>query len=218
MVSDAISKINQLKPTLYAFKKDARFKGLSLPEGSHYGLMAQDVEKVFPHLIRETTKLLDPLQPLIPDKEGRLIAPTEKASTEKITIKAVNYTELIPILIRGIQEMDSTITHQQEEIEELKLAINAAGRDNAFPAKAWMKQNVPNPVSNNTTIKYFIPEEIRLARILITDAKGQQLKIFNVSGDGTVQFSAGTLPSGTYTYSLVVDGKTISAKKMSIAR
>jgi hypothetical protein len=222
LISDAITKINQLKPSFYEFKKDERLKGLSLPKGSHYGLIAQDVEKIFPGLIKETTKLLHPPKPLVPNKEGKLVPSTEKFNSEKITIKAVNYTELIPILVRGIQEMDSAykseIAALKEEIETLKLAINMANPGNAFPSKASMKQNVPNPVLNRTTIQYYIPNEARAARILVTNAKGQQLKIFNVSGNGTVNFSAGTLAAGTYTYSLIVDGKTIMAKKMIIVR
>jgi hypothetical protein len=144
--------------------------------------------------------------------------PTEKMKNEKITIKAINYTELIPILVRGIQEMDSTIPELKEEIEALKIAVDMANAGNSRPSKASMKQNVPNPVLNSTTIRYFIPNEARAARILVTNAKGQQLKIFNVSGDGSVNFSVGTLAAGTYTYSLVVDGITISAKKMVITK
>jgi hypothetical protein len=217
-MTDAITKINQLKPSFYEFRKDVRFKGLSLPKGSHYGLIAQDVEKVFPTLVKETTKFLHGPQPLVPDKEGRLMEPTEKMKNEKITIKAINYTELIPILVRGIQEMDSTITELKEEIEALKIAVDMANAGNSRPSKASMKQNVPNPVLNSTTIRYFIPNEARAARILVTNAKGQQLKVFNVSGDGSVNFSVGTLAAGTYTYSLVVDGITISAKKMVITK
>jgi hypothetical protein len=222
LMSDAISKINQLKPSFYEFKKDERLKGLSLPKGSHYGLIAQDVEKIFPGLIKETTKFLHPPKPLVPNKEGKLVPSTEKFDAEKITVKAVNYTELIPILVRGIQEMDSAykseIAALKEEIVTLKFEIDMANRGNAFPSKAFMKQNVPNPVLNSTTIQYYIPNEARAARILVTNAKGQQLKIFNVSGNGTVNFSAGTLAAGTYSYSLVVDGKTISSKKMIIVK
>ena len=125
---------------------------------------------------------------------------------------------MIPVLIRGIQELDSTITALKDEIEELKSAMDISNRDFPLPSKASMKQNVPNPVLNSTTIRYFVPNEAREARILVTDANGQQLKIFNVSGDSTVNFSAGTLAAGVYTYSLVVDGKTISARKMIIVK
>jgi hypothetical protein len=71
---------------------------------------------------------------------------------------------------------------------------------------------------NATTIGYFIPKETRSARILIANAKGQQLKVFNVTGDGSVNFSAGTLAAGTYTYSLEVNGIISVTKKMIIAK
>jgi hypothetical protein len=221
-LTNAMEKINQLKPSFYEFKNDARFKVLALPKGSHYGLIAQDLEKVFPALVRETSKALHQSTSPAIDKQGAIFTQTNKQDNEKINIKAVNYTALIPILVRGIQEMDSIykseINSLKEEIAELKLAVNNSRSGNLFPSKATMKQNVPNPVLNTTTIGYFIPDGTSSARIMITDTKGQQLKVFNVSGDGSVNFSAGTLAAGTYSYSLVVDGQTISSKKMIIAK
>jgi hypothetical protein len=222
VLTDAIGKINQLKPSVYEFKKDARFKALALPKGSHYGLIAQDLEKVFPVLVKETTKLLHRSMPLANDRQKELLTAGNTQDKEKITIKAVNYTALIPILVRAIQELDSIykseINGLKEEIEELKLAVNNLGSGNLLPSKATMKQNVPNPVMNATTIGYFIPKETRSARILIANAKGQQLKVFNVTGDGSVNFSAGTLAAGTYTYSLEVNGIISVTKKMIIAK
>jgi hypothetical protein len=154
VLTDAIDKINQLKPSVYEFKKDARFKALALPKGSHYGLIAQDLEKVFPVLVKETTKLLHRSMPLANDRQKELLTAGNTQDKEKITIKAVNYTALIPILVRAIQELDSIykseINGLKEEIEELKLAVNNLGSGNLLPSKATMKQNVPNPVMNTT--------------------------------------------------------------------
>jgi hypothetical protein len=222
LVTDAMQKINQLKPSLYEFKKDARLKVLALPKGSHYGLIAQEVEKVFPEAVKETTKKLHLPGTVRADKQGQLVMPSEKVDNEKITIKAVNYIELIPILVRGMQEMDSTykaeITMLKEEIETLKLAIGASDPEKASTSKASMKQNVPNPVRVSSTIQYFIPDYTRTATILVTNSKGQQLKSYQVSGTGTITFDVGSLPSGIYNYTLVADGKTILSKQLIIAR
>jgi hypothetical protein len=126
----------------------------------------------------------------------------------------LRYGEFVVPLVKGMQELIAKVEAQEKEIERLK-GIIAGGSGKSL---AFIKQNTPNPVTSSTTIEYFIPNEVRAARILVTNAKGQQLKVYNVAGSGTVQFNTGTLPSGTYTYSLVADGKTISAKKMVIAR
>jgi hypothetical protein len=48
--------------------------------------------------------------------------------------------------------------------------------------------------------------------------KGQQLKFYDVSGSGSINFYAGSLPSGTYNYTLVTNGQTVVTKKLVIAR
>lgn len=73
-----------LNPVQYNYIHDERKK-------QHYGLIAQDVENIFPDLIKETYD-----------------------TTHKTNIKSVNYVELIPILIHKMKQM-------QTEINNLKL-------------------------------------------------------------------------------------------------
>ncbi len=70
-------------------------------------------------------------------------------------------------------------------------------------------QNVPNPFSNTTIISYSIPQKYAAAQIRITDNNGKQLKQFNLacSNNGTLKIDASSFASGTYYYSLVIDGK-----------
>ena len=70
----------------------------------------------------------------------------------------------------------------------------------------------------STTIQYSVPDDTRSARIIVTNEIGQQVKEFNVSGAGSVNFNTGNLPSGTYNYSLLVDSKTSITKKLVIVR
>lgn len=178
-------KVMQLKPSTYYLKE-------SRNRASHksIGLIAQEVEQVFPELVYEI--------------DGNL--------------KSLNYSALSVVAIKAIQEQQETITRLTEEMEKLKSLVLELRGQSPEPSKGWIKQNSPNPVTVSTTIPYSISSEAKAARILITNTKGQQLKIYTVSGSGTVNFAAGTLPSGTYTYSLVVDGKTVSSKKLVIAR
>ena len=82
-----------------------------------------------------------------------------------------------------------------------------------------MSQNNPNPVAGATTIRYSLPAGFRAAQIIITDNSGKTIKQLplNTAGNGTINIDASTLSSGTYNYTLVVDGKTIESKRMVVA-
>jgi len=40
--------INQLHPKHYEYRHDSHYQLVNLPKGEHYGLIAQDVEKILP--------------------------------------------------------------------------------------------------------------------------------------------------------------------------
>jgi hypothetical protein len=86
ITSDECDQILDLQPKKYTFIDDTTKK-------THYGLIAQDVEKHYPLLVSEIDNVLD-----------------NNADTK---IKTVNYMELIPIMIRKMQNM-------QHEIDQLK--------------------------------------------------------------------------------------------------
>jgi len=49
-----------------------------------------------------------------------------------------------------------------------------------------------------------------MAQIRITDIKGSTVKIYNASkGEGLVIIKSGDLPTGAYTYSLIINNKKI---------
>ena len=72
----------------------------------------------------------------------------------------------------------------------------------------YLEQNTPNPVNGTTIIRYHVPETTMLASINITNAKGQVIKTVTLSkGSGQVSLNTAMLASGTYNYTLYVDGK-----------
>jgi hypothetical protein len=91
-VTDA-SKLLQLRPVTY---EKVLLGGEHADDRwfNETGLIAQEVQKVFPEFI------------------------SEGATTEKYL--SVNYPSLIPILIKGYQEQEAKIIAQQKELEELK--------------------------------------------------------------------------------------------------
>jgi hypothetical protein len=214
-VDNAMEILAQLKPKTYTFREDGEYALMNLPRGKHYGLIAQEVEEVLPALVAEAEFEPGRIRKAVRDAKGEQ-GTYDNSNNDIIKFKALNYTELIPLVVKALQEQQEQIDVLKAENQSLKEMITDLGGTSS--TLAWMKQNTPNPVRSSTTIQYFIPAELKSARILVSNAKGQQLKIYSVSGSGTVNFSAGTLPSGTYTYSLVADGKTISTKKLVIVR
>ena len=49
---NAMQIIGALQPKNYDYKKDGVYAGLNLPRGNHYGLIAQDLEKILPNLVK----------------------------------------------------------------------------------------------------------------------------------------------------------------------
>jgi len=88
-VESVLDKINSLQPRKYNMNEE-----LNTAE-KHYGFIAQELEKIFPELVSVT-----------PD-DGDGIA----------DLRTVSYTELIPILVKALQE-------QQKLIEELQRSVN----------------------------------------------------------------------------------------------
>jgi len=82
---------------------------------------------------------------------------------------------------------------------------------------ATLSQNVPNPFTGNTSIAYYVPETAQQAHIKIANANGTSLFMADVRlGKGVLDVDASQLSAGTYSYTLIVDGKVIDTKLMVI--
>jgi hypothetical protein len=87
-IKSALTVVHQLRGVSYKWKKD-EYKEKDFPDGTHYGVIAQEIEQVLPDLVK----------------------------TDEVGDKAVNYTELIALLIEAIKE-------QQAQIDTLKMKVN----------------------------------------------------------------------------------------------
>lgn len=126
---------------------------------------------------------------------------------------AVEYNAIIPVLTQAIQE-------QQKQIEELKAQVQKQGQAAGVADKAatsgYLAQNVPNPFSVATLIRYELPKGTQKAAIGIYDMNGKELRLFQLSAEttGSITIQGNDLKPGMYLYSLIVDGKYFDSKKM----
>jgi hypothetical protein len=223
-VENALALINQLKPKTFTYKNTA-YPSMNLPDGLQYGLIAQDVETVLPELVSENT------HPALYDSTGVEIAAA-------VNFKGLEYQQLIPLLLKGIQEQQRTISDLTTRLTNLENCISNLNLcDGAHTATQQqtsntvnsqdvalkdlqaviLDQNVPNPFAEQTTITYTLTENIQRAQLLFYNAAGkliQSVELANKAGKGEVNVFGNDLSNGIYTYTLVVDGKIIDTKRM----
>jgi Chaperone of endosialidase/Secretion system C-terminal sorting domain len=220
--TDALSRIMQLRPATYNFKK-ADYPGMALPAEIQHGFIAQEMQTVFPEFVTDVKA------PKGFDKAGKLEG--------MIDFKAINYTALIPVLTSAIQQQQTQLETQKQELaqyqqltEKLLQKVNAL--EQALTTKtnaekltdnsksAFLMQNTPNPASGSTAIRYFIPmDKAGNAAITITDAAGRQIMQYanlNKGTISTININAGSLKSGTYVYSLLLNGSVTASRSMVI--
>ena len=218
-LQNAISVINQLKPKQFNFDQ-AGHPSMSLPSGLQYGLIAQELETVLPNLVNNN------VHPAKKDTAGNVVVPP-------VNFKSVEYEQLIPFLIKGMQEQQAQIKKQDSLITALSNQINSccSNTNTARQSNSTinqldielsdkdvivLNQNVPNPFAEQTTITYNVPASVGKAQLIFFNTNGQVIQTVDIKtrGKGKVNVFASDLSSGLYNYTLVADGKVIDSKKM----
>src|SRR6266487_6538971 len=117
----------------------------------------------------------------------------------------LRYADFVVPLVKAVQELSkmnddlkSEIRNLKSEIDELKSASISGSFLIPNSSIASLSQNVPNPFTGTTTIRYSLPAKFTTAQIIITDKSGKQLKQLNISGigNGVVNINASALPTG----------------------
>ena len=215
-LTNGLAKIMLLKPSTYTFRIE-EFKNMNLPKENQIGLIAQELEEVYPELVLTQGKIE------LRDEKGKIKETIEEH-------KSVNYTALIPVLIAGIQEQQFLIEKQQKQLAEQKEMINAlmnkAGSStglndiNSVPTGFNLEQNIPNPFNSETVIGYTLPNDVKSAALVVYDLSGKQIASFQLTDKGTssITITSEKLAAGIYIYSILADGKIIDTKRMVVAQ
>ena len=113
-LTGALEKIMRLNPKTYYFKTK-EYPFMNLPERQQIGLIAQEVEKVFPGLVEDAKH---------PGDDGK-----SHAVKNEISFKSMNYIGLTPILVQAIKEQQQIIENQQQRIAKLESEIISMHED-----------------------------------------------------------------------------------------
>ncbi|MGV6832335.1 MAG: tail fiber domain-containing protein [bacterium] len=109
-LNGALDKLLQLRGVEYNFDK-TKYGHFNLDfTNKQIGFIAQEVEEVFPEMIRESE--------IVAPTRGGKIGETIESSVQ--TIKTVSYTTLIPVIVESIKEQQQIIESQNNKIEELE--------------------------------------------------------------------------------------------------
>lgn len=124
-LQNGLGTIMKLNPTTYNFRGNGEYKGLKLSTGLKYGLIAQEVEEVLPSLVQEN---IHTYSESVNAGSGP-DATSENVITKTMEFKTMNYTELVPILIKGMQDQQAIIDEQQEAIDLLMKELEKLKND-----------------------------------------------------------------------------------------
>ena len=101
-IPNALDKLNKINGVFY-YWKTKEFPKRNFSNDKQIGVIAQDVEKVFPELV----------------------------NTDSDSYKSVNYSKLTPILIEAVKEQQESIKNQEERIKTLEKENEKIRIDNA---------------------------------------------------------------------------------------
>ena len=157
----------------------------------HYGLSAQELQAIYPNLVKE-------------GQDGYL---------------GVNYIELVPILIRSIQELKQELDEVRGGDKGIMSRSATTAIGTAKTASNVLFQNTPNPFKEQTIIRFSLADDAQNAAICIFDMSGKILKKLPISsGQSSVCINGWELGEGMFLYTLMVNGREIDTKRMILSK
>lgn len=145
---------------------------------------------------------------LVVDTNGNVMVSSTPLS------RSANNDEMVLQLEDRIKTLENTV----EELKQLLLNRGTSSTMMSSSDVPSLSQNVPNPTKTETSIRYYLPKEVKAASIEVYSISGQLVKSLPLreKGNGAITLSSSELQSGTYIYKMTADGKTIDSKKMVI--
>jgi len=126
-------------------------------------------------------------------------------------------------MVLGNSQVRYTLYDVNNIADSVSLIINyevtAVGLAKLDAKNFILSNTVPNPATNNTTVKYNFASQPSKASLKVFNMVGVMVKEIELEGlDGKAQIDVSNLSDGLYFYSLVVNDKIISTKKLVVGK
>ncbi len=222
--TDGLAEIMAIRPVTFEYNGALG----TIPNQQRVGIIAQEMQEIAPYMITET-------------KFEKSSDGNERSSAGTYLTYSAN--ALPYMLINAIQDQQEIIEEKEEKLMELtqqvedierKLEkvleiVEASGSGGGIDVGkiktqvelkgselASLSQNRPNPFQGSTVIDYEIPSSAKNAELNFYSPNGQLVKTVAIdhTGVGELTFRASDVPSGVYSYTLVIDGNEVSSKLM----
>ena len=162
-------------------------------KNKHYGLVAQELQEIYPDLVVES-------------QDGYL---------------AINYLEIIPLLIRSVQELKAELdATKSSDAPIMKAQARNTDVTNMDAVVTTLYQNTPNPFTESTLIQCDVAETVVNADLYIYDMNGKQIDTYPITERGatSITIEGRSLEAGMYLYALIADGQVIDTKRMILTK
>lgn len=201
--TDGLELLKQIRPVWFQYNGEA---GIETGDKKFVGIVAQEMQKIAPYTI------------------GRFIHQDSLGNkTEYLDYDANAVTYILINSVkeqqRIIEDKEAKIQALESRLEKLERLVNVSpGIFDKQPDGGALEQNVPNGFSTKTSIKYFIPHSVKKAVIDVYTVAGVKVSSHPISerGAGELVLSADKYRSEVHVYDLVMDGKSLGAKKMVV--
>ena len=176
--------IMELAPLEYTVKQED-----TSTESLCFGFLADEVEQVYPELIREDT----------------------------LGNKHVDYSGLIPLLIQAVQHLSAEVGELQQTLENVRANIpgnNVAGLE----VDGFLCQEACVSIDGRCEIAYSLPEMTQVAMLYIYSISGKMVGSYALEGRGNGKLVVDTsrFGKGSYIYTLIADGRSVASRQMIV--
>ena len=140
---------------------------------------------------------------------------------------------MIEVQAKTIAQQQEALSNLMSKMEILSSQLNdikeccsngshssGTGINNTVPTMSLpqLLNAVPNPASNSTVVYYYVPSSYNSAKIQLTNVNGEIIQTIDIisAGYSSCTLQLANVANAIYNYSLIVDGKIIDSKKLSI--
>jgi len=212
-IDNSLDKIMQLRPVQFNYNED--YLNLYNDTNSlaivQKGFIAQEVKEIFPEMVGAVKV------------KGKEYYDLNLSNLQVYMVKAIQELNAKnEKLSETVQQLENKITQLQSDLSSCCNAKETSGLNPEYQNNgnnnitAVLYQNNPNPFSQQTQIKCFIPDNAMMSYIRIYDMQGKELQKIQINGKGdeSVTLQGSDFKSGMYMYTLIIDGKLIDTKRM----